>query len=368
MSKDNSRSCVVSGTFDPMTVGHRDIIMRAAKMFDVVHVLVAKTSSKPGHLLTYDEKVKQLQNDLNEIKNFQIHPIENALVDQAHALGAKVIVRGLRNEQDLIYEMDMSSVNRMLDGNIETVYLPCKPELSYVSSSMVRELCRLGKWDEASKYSSYFATKLIKRHLTKVIAITGSIGCGKSQVQAIFKKNGWEVMDLDEENENAVLRSCDCSDKICEQLLTIGFDVRISKTCNVIDKKKLANAIVSDAKARQIVEIIAWPKLIYQVKEFISDWTWHDNVKVAIQVPLLFEKGTEEFLKMFDKTVCIVSKHDVQLKRLVETRGYSLEHAKKRIAMQMDAYEKAKMCDFVIENNGSLDELETNTEKILSQL
>ena len=149
-------NCIVSGTFDPITVGHVDIIKRASKMFDLVYVLVAKTSSKSNSVLTYENKVEIIKDCLQGIKHI-ILPIENTLIDTIKTLDARIVVRGLRNATDLIYEMDMSSVNRDLCPEIETVYLPCRPELSYVSSSTVRELCRLGKYQEAKKYCSDLA-------------------------------------------------------------------------------------------------------------------------------------------------------------------------------------------------------------------
>lgn len=369
MTEAKERSCIVSGTFDPLTVGHRDIIERAAKMFDMVHVLVAKTSSKPGHLMSYEEKVRQLKVDLCTLKNIEIHPIEGALVDQAKALGSKVIVRGLRNEQDLIYEMDMSSVNRMLNSEVETVYLPCKPELSFVSSSMVRELCRLGKWEEASKFTSATALGIIKSKLTKIVAITGGIACGKSQVQKIFEANDWATIDCDNINRAHVLGSRYYSKMINDALFAKGYS-DVLNSDGVIDPKKLA-VVVFDPKcadAKRIVEKIAWPVILDVVECAKSDWTWNKSNKMAVQVPCLFEEGSEDFTKIFDETVCITSSEQVQIERMVNTRNMTVEEAKARIQAQSPVESKAKKCDFVIENNSDLAVLEANVKEVLEKL
>ena len=176
--------CAVSGSFDPITVGHVDIIRRAAKMFTKVYVLVAKTSSKANSVLTYQDKVDIIKESLGdgEFSWYEIVPIEGTLIDTLNKLNITIVVRGLRNGTDLIYEMDMSSVNRDLNPEIETVYLPCRPELSYVSSSMVRELCKLQKYQEAKRYCNTLAVDKIHRKNMKLVALTGGIACGKSEV------------------------------------------------------------------------------------------------------------------------------------------------------------------------------------------
>ena len=151
-----TRGCAVSLTGDPITIGHRDVIKRAYAMFGRVVVFLAGGSSKKGSLLGYEDRKALVEAALAEdgLTDFEVLPISGALVDCAKKAGTDVIVRGLRNEQDLVYETDMSAVNRMLAPGIETVYLPCRPELSYVSSSAVRELARLGKFAEAARFSS----------------------------------------------------------------------------------------------------------------------------------------------------------------------------------------------------------------------
>ena len=251
-------NCIVSGTFDPITVGYVDIIKRASKMFDLVYVLVAKTSSESNSVLNYENKVEIIKDCLQGIKHI-ILPIENTLIDTIKTLDARTVVRGLRNATDLIYEMDMSSVNRDLCPEIETVYLPCRPELSYVSSSMVRELCRLGKYQEAKKYCSDLAVNWIHRKQMKIVALTGGIACGKSEVQKIFEANGWIGYDLDEISNEVLSEN---SLEIIEQLNEdYGKSFSIDDTYRDF-KQKLAKLVFSNASAKKWLESVMHPLIL----------------------------------------------------------------------------------------------------------
>lgn len=351
-------NCIVSGTFDPITVGHVDIIKRASKMFDLVYVLVAKTSSKSNSVLTYENKVEIIENCLQGIKHI-ILPIENTLIDTIETLDARTVVRGLRNATDLIYEMDMSSVNRDLCPEIETVYLPCRPELSYVSSSMVRELCRLGKYQEAKKYCSDLAVNLIHRKQMKLVALTGGIACGKSEVQKIFEANGWVGYDLDEISNEVLSEN---SWEIIEQLNEdYGKSFSIDDTYRDF-KQKLAKLVFSNASAKKWLESVMHPLILEKLNERIYS---QSTDKVVVQVPLLFEAKLE---CMFDKTVCVLSSEKTQIERMVKNRSMTEEDARARIASQLPTAFKSANSDFTLNNDGSIEELDLNTRKLLEAL
>lgn len=356
-------NCVVSGTFDPITVGHVDIIKRAAKMFDKVFVLVAKTSSKSNSVLTYDDKVEIIKdsiaiNSLPMSVDYEIQPIENTLIDTMKNLNVNVIVRGLRNGTDLIYEMDMSSVNRDLDPDIETVYLPCRPDLSYVSSSMVRELCKLKKYNEAKKYCSALAVDKIHRKQMKLVALTGGIACGKSAVQDIFEKNGWYGIDLDKISSDVL--TANAAEIIMMLNENFKYEIRfsINDTYRVF-KKKVADLIFSNKEAKDKLEAFMHPRI---TKCMLDKIYTSNSDRIIVQVPLLFETGME---KMFDSVICVSADETTQIDRMVRTRGMSIEDAKARIASQMDLYTKMCRSDQHIKNVGSIEELETETKKLI---
>lgn len=135
---------VYPGSFDPVTSGHFDIIERAAAMFETVIVLVAVNSSKTP-LFTADERVQILRAVCGDLKNVQVETLENGLlVEYAIRRGAQVVVKGLRAVSDFEYEFQMALLNRHLEPNVETVFLMTSAEHSYLSSSIVKEIGRLG--------------------------------------------------------------------------------------------------------------------------------------------------------------------------------------------------------------------------------
>lgn len=135
---------VYPGSFDPVTAGHYDIIKRAAGMYDRVIVLAAANSSKSA-LFTADERVEMIRATCAEIDNVVVDQLSGGLlVDYARSQGARVIIKGLRAVSDFEYEFQMALLNRRLEPEIETVFLMASSEHSFLSSSIVKEIARLG--------------------------------------------------------------------------------------------------------------------------------------------------------------------------------------------------------------------------------
>ena len=136
------------GTFDPITLGHIDIIGRAAALVDRLVVGVAINRDK-GPLFDLDERVAMIEEATAEIARERgiavaVHPFDNLLIDCARDVGAVIIVRGLRAVADFEYEYQMVGMNRQLDDSIETVFLMADAERQAISSRLVKEIARLG--------------------------------------------------------------------------------------------------------------------------------------------------------------------------------------------------------------------------------
>lgn len=365
------KGCAVSLTGDPITIGHRDIIKRAYEMFGRVIVLLAADSCKKGALLNYADRKTLVENALHEdgLTNFDIYPISGAIVDCAKKYGVDVIARGLRNEQDLVYETDMSAINRMLAPGIETVYLPCKPELSYVSSSAVRELARLGKFEAAAMFSSVEAAMLMKLRLTKTVALTGGIACGKSVAQKVFEQRGWLGVDCDELNRE-LLADAEYCRLISEKCAELGYDGIWWNTYlgYKIDKKKLAAALFKNPDVKNAVEKIAFPAIADRLKKKLSYYSRGQPLRAVVQAPLLFDDTAEPFPFKFDRTVCILSNTADQLCRMHEARGYSREEADRRLASQTPPESKAGKCDYVLRNDGTLEDFEAAVDSLAEKI
>lgn len=134
---------IYPGSFDPPTLGHLDVIERAAKLFDHLTVAVGENSSKQP-LLPVSARVEALRLGSEHLGNVSVDSFRGLLVNYAQSIGAKSVVRGLRATADFEYEFQMAMVNRRLEPDIDSVFLMTRWEYSYLSSSIVREVALLG--------------------------------------------------------------------------------------------------------------------------------------------------------------------------------------------------------------------------------
>jgi pantetheine-phosphate adenylyltransferase len=132
---------VYPGSFDPVTYGHLDIIHRASKVFDKLIVAVLNNTSKQP-LFTLEERISLISAVTRDLPHVQVDGFRDLLVNYMHANQVNLIVRGLRAVSDYEYELQMASTNQKLDENVETFFMTSKPEFSYLSSSIVKEIAK----------------------------------------------------------------------------------------------------------------------------------------------------------------------------------------------------------------------------------
>ncbi len=135
------RIAVCPGSFDPATLGHIDIIKRAARMFDKVVVAVMVNINKDP-AFTIEERVDILKKSLVSVDNVVVDSFDGLLIDYAKKIGATTIVKGLRAVSDFEYEFQMALANKKLNNNIETVFLTTSAQNMYLSSSVVKNIAR----------------------------------------------------------------------------------------------------------------------------------------------------------------------------------------------------------------------------------
>jgi pantetheine-phosphate adenylyltransferase len=135
---------VCPGSFDPVTYGHLDIIQRATKVFDKVIVAILINRNKTNPVFTIEERLELLREVTKDMPNVEVDAFSGLLVDYMHTKGAKALIKGLRAVSDFEYEMQMASINRLLDNKIETFFMMTNNQYSFLSSSIVKEVGKYG--------------------------------------------------------------------------------------------------------------------------------------------------------------------------------------------------------------------------------
>ncbi len=138
----SAKKVVYPGTFDPITNGHIDLVYRAAQLFDFVVVAVA-ASKKKSPLFSLDERVELARETLKDIENIEVCGFDSLLKDLVEQKGAYGVVRGLRAVSDFEYEFQLANMNRILAPSMESLFLTPAEHLSYISSTLVREIASL---------------------------------------------------------------------------------------------------------------------------------------------------------------------------------------------------------------------------------
>jgi pantetheine-phosphate adenylyltransferase len=142
-STPQRRVAVYSGTFDPITLGHEDVIRRAAGLSDELVVAVAVAHHKKT-LFSLDERLRMVADALSDCAVVRVLPFEGLIMDFCRQQGACAVVRGIRNVADFDYEAQMAAMNRKLLPTVETVFLLPQAQLQCISSTLVREIAKLG--------------------------------------------------------------------------------------------------------------------------------------------------------------------------------------------------------------------------------
>ena len=148
------------GTFDPITLGHEDLVRRASMLFDRVVVAIAANPSKEP-MFTLDERVELARASLSDLDNVEVSGYDGLTVDFAQQHGLRVILRGLRAVSDFEYEFQLANMNRHLAEDVETAFLTPKETYNFISSSLVREICSMG--GDISEFVSPIVNEALNR-------------------------------------------------------------------------------------------------------------------------------------------------------------------------------------------------------------
>jgi pantetheine-phosphate adenylyltransferase len=136
---DPMKKAIYPGTFDPVTNGHLDVLNRASRLFDHVIMAVADTHTK-NPLFSLQERIDLIQPNIAKFPNVSVLPFSGLVVDFAKSMGASALIRGLRAVSDFEYEFQMAQMNRLLDGDVETIFLMPNEKYFFTSSQLVKQV------------------------------------------------------------------------------------------------------------------------------------------------------------------------------------------------------------------------------------
>lgn len=156
---------VYPGTFDPITLGHEDLVRRAARLFDHVILAVADSRTKRP-LFTLAERIAMAQTALGDVKNVSIEGFSGLLMGFAQQHGARVVVRGVRAVSDFDYEFQLAGMNRKMYPDVETVFMTPGEEYMFLSATLVREISVLG--GDVSKFVSPLVAERLKAKIREL--------------------------------------------------------------------------------------------------------------------------------------------------------------------------------------------------------
>jgi len=136
-------TAVYPGTFDPITLGHFDIVSRASPLFDSVIMAIAESTSK-NTVFSIAERVELARKVVSDLPNIEVQKFDGLMVDFARKCKASVVLRGLRAVSDFEYEFQLAGMNRKLMSEVDTIFMPTSEKYTYISSSLVREIASYG--------------------------------------------------------------------------------------------------------------------------------------------------------------------------------------------------------------------------------
>lgn len=156
---------VYPGSFDPFTLGHKDILLRSSKIFDKVIVAIGENHGKQN-LFSIEERISDISNEINDIgieSHVSVESFSGLIVDFAISKKANILIKGVRGPVDYDYELQMAGMNSTMNPDIETIFLISRPEYSYISSSLVKQIA-LMKGD----YSNFVSPLMQKAIKSKI--------------------------------------------------------------------------------------------------------------------------------------------------------------------------------------------------------
>lgn len=341
------KSCIYPGSFDPITIGHLDIIKRAAEMFSTVYVAVGNNSSKSGTFTT-EERLNLITVATKNIPNVKVISFTGLLADYCYELGCKVVVKGVRNFQDFDYERLLNDVGQTQHRGIETITLFAKTELSHVSSTASKELLKYNGIIDGYvplNVKEALEAKVLGQY---VLGVTGEIGMGKSHFSKQLVKWGDETyygrikeIDLDKIGHDILHTRTE------QVYLTLREDIikEFSLGGDVIDRQALGSIVFNDLDALNKLNSMMRIPMLTRIRKEIG----LRKGLLILNGALLAEAG---FLTLCNNNIVVVKSSVENQLRVLKKRGLSEEQIVRRMMSQLNNYKKLELINKSITDYG----------------
>lgn len=338
---------------DPITFGHINIVERSAKIFDEVFVAIGDNPAKK-YLFTKEERTKMAQISLAHLPNVQVTSFDGLLIDFAHENDISVMVRGIRNTNDMEYEYNLYQVNDSQDLEIETMCLFTQPELGKVSSSNVKSIQKESGLTQ--KYVPLVVKDKLEQKIShqKIFGITGIMGSGKS----------WLANQLVEYSENKEIKVHNIElDDIAKEILYdsdkpahLKIRKKLEERFGTLDKAEIAKKVFSNKEHLEFINELVRKPLLIELRNRIKGL----KGVILVNAAILIESN---MLSLVNNNVIMVSVNDeTRFDNLEKYRNIPKSVAQKRIANVLSHEDKVKKVNYHIENEGygKLVEVENN--------
>src|SRR5512133_157670 len=343
------KKAIYSFSGDPITFGHIDIIKRAASTFDEVIVGIGSNPDKQ-YMFTLEERTEMAERSLDGIRNVTVKAFTGLLVDFAYEQDVHVIVKGVRNAQDFVYENMLHQLGASQKLGIDTYILFAKPELAHISSSGVKALQKENGFIQ--EYVPLYVKQAIEAKMAGqyIIGVTGEIGTGKSFLSKSFLELGEKHkiethhIDLDVIGHQ-ILEDLTEPQYVKIRSQIIGtFGNEIADPDGMINRKKLGQAVFNDAKALTKLNAFLKKPILVRLKREL----YGKSGLIILNSALLIETGTVNVCN--NNVILLECSKETQEERLLE-RGLTKAQIKRRLESQYSFLEKKKIIEIAINND-----------------
>ncbi len=343
------RKAIYAFSGDPITVGHINIIERAAQLFDELVVAIGINPTKK-YLFDLVERQAMVESSLQHLTNVTVTSFTGLLVDYAYEVGASVLVRGVRTEADLLYERNLYWLGDSQQQNIDTVVLFARQDLAHISSSAVKEI------QVAQGFVQDYVPLAVKQKLEErisgqyLVGVTGEAGVGKNHVCSALVKLaeqqkltahhidldllGHEILDQLSEPKYTQLR---------QQCVEVFGPTIIQKTR--VDRAGLAEKVFADDEKRQRLNQLMAKPLLSKLRQAL----FGKRGLIMLNGALLVEFG---WLSLVNNQVILVSTDVQQQQTWLTERGWSVAEIKKRLVAQANTDTKKQAINQAIKHTG----------------